>query len=176
MSSLSVYHHQQPQQPEKILNHVEDITRVLADLQIHFAQHDPKGWPGVEADPRDWQALLGELCGTAVAELPLQWCCASRQAPLEAAQREREAAEQVAEQPRICLVVGGRMLCLLQVGERLYAVRAQRGDLLVIPPGVPHGFDFGEEPHVTLLRQAVPLQSSDAPFYVWAAGFAGLDD
>lgn len=177
MSSLTVYHYQQPEQPEKILNHAEDIARLLGDLGIHFAQQADVSWPALEAEMADWQALLRALGGSVLeASHPLQWCTGSRQTPLAAALIEREGREQQAEQARACLLVGGRVLCALQAGERVYALRAGPGDLLVIPAGMRHWFDFGEEPHCTLLLQQVPLQTAGESADGLASRFPGLDD
>lgn len=60
----------------------------------------------------------------------------------------------------------------------MYSLRCEKNDLLIIPAGVPHWFDMGENPHCVTLRLfntaqgVVPSLTCDAI----ATRFPGLDD
>jgi len=48
--------------------------------------------------------------------------------------------------------VNGRGLFSLHVGERIFEVLCERGDLIGVPAGTPHWFDMGATPEFTAIR------------------------
>jgi len=76
------------------------------------------------------------------------------------------------------LFVSGRGLLNLRIGEYVYALIGERGDLVSVPAGTPQWFDFGEQPNLVLVRwfeneaaQQVQLSGDET-----AKAFPGLDD
>ena len=74
--------------------------------------------------------------------------------------------------------IAGQGWFCLHVDDHVYGVRCEKNDLLVIPAGLPHWFDMGENPHCVALRcfntaqGLVPLLTGDTI----ARRFPGLDD
>ena len=41
---------------------------------------------------------------------------------------------------------------MLHIGDQVYGVLCEKGDLLSVPDGTPHWFDMGERPNVKAIR------------------------
>lgn len=48
--------------------------------------------------------------------------------------------------------VDGQGLFMLHIGDKVYGVLCEKGDLLSVPDGTPHWFDMGERPNVKAIR------------------------
>ena len=74
--------------------------------------------------------------------------------------------------------IAGQGLYNLHIGDYVYAVRCEKNDLLVIPAGIAHWFDMGENPYLVTLR---PFNSAKGEVPVFTGNdiarlFPGLDD
>ena len=165
MSSLTVYHQSSPDVPNKLLTHGEDIAATLRDIGVGFER---------------WSVERPVQPGMAVEEV-----IAALQPQLDALMRGRDyAALEVHSQARARtygdepstagleelhsveaeghLLVAGRGLFNLHVGDYVYAVQCEKNDLLSWPAGTRYWFDRGEFPHLVALsmrpqgRAAVP--------------------
>ncbi|MEO4046543.1 acireductone dioxygenase [Pseudomonas sp. CAU 1711] len=156
MSSLTVYHQSSPQVPDKMLTHAQDIAATLAEVGAGFER-----WP-VDASIQPGQdrsevldALrpqLDELMsgrGYSSVELLSQSRARYRDEPsTEGPEEMRSTAAQG------YLLLAGRGLLNLHIGERVFAVLCEKGDLLSIPAGTRYWFDSGEFPHLLALQMA----------------------
>jgi len=86
--------------------------------------------------------------------------------PDRTALRGRFLNEHTHDDFEVRFFVDGRGLFYLHVGDRVYAVLCERGDLISVPAGVPHWFDMGEHPHLKCIR----LFTTPAG---WVAKFTG---
>ena len=156
MSHLCVFHSSNTRQPVKLLNHHEDIVRELASIGVVFEQR--KLAAAVTADTTADEVLvayqqeadrLRELHGYVLLDV-LQ---------LDESQPEKERVAQRAEMlaERVAgtwawLLVAGRCLFQLRMGEQVFALMCEKGDLLVLPEGIRYWFDAGEHPRMTAIR------------------------
>jgi 1,2-dihydroxy-3-keto-5-methylthiopentene dioxygenase len=56
----------------------------------------------------------------------------------------------------------------LHVGEQIFSVLCEKGDLISVPANVTHWFDMGENPHLACIRL---FTNPDG----WVANFTGND-
>lgn len=151
MSILSVFHHASPLQPSKVLTHHEDIAATLAEQGVRFAHqpHELRIRPGGEE-----QAVLGEARYWLDALMTEQGSRAYRlldhdsAATVDANLRD----EQVHEADEVFAVITGRAQVSLRLGEQVFAVLCEKGDVLVIPAGTRRWFDLGETPFCLAAR------------------------
>ena len=181
MSILSVYHQSTPDTPNKVLTHGDDIAATLAEQGVHFEQRDvaERIRPGTPADEviaslRDQIDGLGAELSAAVVEV--------LSVNPEHSQKDELRAGLVDERHHagkdVRFFVSGRGLLNLRIGEYVYALIGERGDLVSVPAGTPQWFDFGEQPNLVLVRwfeneaaQQVQLSGDET-----AKAFPGLDD
>lgn len=181
MSILSVYHQSTPDTPNKVLTHADDIAATLAEQGIHFEQREiaERIRPGTGED--DVAASLRGQIDRLSAELSVSVVEILSVNP-EHAQKDELRAGLVDERRHggkdVQLFVSGRGLLNVRVGEYVYALVGERGDLITVPAGAAQWFDFGEQPNLVLVRffesgeaQQVRLTGDDA-----AKAFPGLDD
>lgn len=87
---------------------------------------------------------------------------------------EREAArrkfldEHTHAEDEVRFFVNGRGLFSLHIGDRVYEVLCERGDLIGVPADTPHWFDMGPSPEFTAVRLFNNPEG-------WVAQFTGSD-
>ncbi|MBX9762204.1 MAG: acireductone dioxygenase [Pseudomonadaceae bacterium] len=181
MSSLTVTHQSTPEYPDKLLTHSEDIASTLARVGAQFAQH-PVAQPVVAGTPG---AEVLAACQVQVEHL-LSHCGFAHADVLSLCDERGEGSELATTlaQPRLCesasalYVLAGRCLLALHIGEYVYSLVCEKGDLLQLPAGCVHWLDVGEHPRVALLclfagaQQAVFLPANSA----CAGAMPGLDE
>jgi 1,2-dihydroxy-3-keto-5-methylthiopentene dioxygenase len=64
--------------------------------------------------------------------------------------------------------VDGEGLFSLHIGDRVFEVLCQKGDLISVPANTPHWFDMGPNPHFVAIRL---FNNPDG----WVARFTGSD-
>jgi 1,2-dihydroxy-3-keto-5-methylthiopentene dioxygenase len=170
MTTLSVYPQTSPEQPNKVLTHVEDIASTLAEVGVRFAH-----WPAPAAPLSDsstaavltaYQAQisqLGQETGLAAVDV---LSLASAQSPaLEF--RASHLPERSYDAEHVQLCVAGRGLLALHLGEQVFEIFCERGDLIALPAGVKHWLDVGENADFVAIRlfataeNALPRVSGD---------------
>jgi len=181
MSSLTVYHQSSPEYPNKLLTHIEDIVSTLAAVGVQFSRV-PVEQP-VTAGTADYE-LMG-ACRVQIAQLMVAHgypsaevlsLCDERGDGSELARALRQ--EQTCKPAHLHYYLAGRGLLALHIGEYVYSVLGEKGDLLLLPAGTAHWFDAGEHPRFAVLRL---FASPQVPVFTpvasdFAAAFAGLDD
>lgn len=88
--------------------------------------------------------------------------------PDRAALRQKFLSEHTHSEDEIRFFVAGRGLFTLHVGQKLYEVLCEQGDLIGVPGGARHWFDMSEAPHFIAIR----LFTNPAG---WVANFTGDD-
>ncbi|GAB4297017.1 MAG: acireductone dioxygenase [Thiohalomonadaceae bacterium] len=72
--------------------------------------------------------------------------------PQKAELRDKFLAEHVHADFEVRFFVDGSGLFYLHVGERIYMVLCEQGDLISVPANTPHWFDMGEHPDFKCIR------------------------
>lgn len=181
MSSLTVYHQSSPEYPNKLLTHLEDIASTLAAVGVQFSQVPvQQAVTAGTASDELMAACRGQVDqllsqhGYACAEVLS--LCDERGEGSELARSLR--VEQCCQPAHLHYYLAGRGLLALHIGEYVYNLLCEKGDLLRLPAGTAHWFDGGEHPRFAVLRLFDSAQVPDfAPVAGdFAAAFAGLDD
>ncbi|GGM40052.1 acireductone dioxygenase [Longimycelium tulufanense] len=82
------------------------------------------------------------------------------------AAREKFLDEHTHDEDEVRFFVEGRGCFYLHLGDRVYAVVCEAGDLMSVPAGTRHWFDMGTSPRFCAIRF---FQEEDG----WVAGFTG---
>jgi len=88
--------------------------------------------------------------------------------PDRAAFRAKFLNEHSHAEDEVRFFVAGRGLFTLHIGEKVYEVLCERGDLIGVPAGTRHWFDMSESPYFIAIR----LFTNPAG---WVAEFTGSD-
>lgn len=151
MPCLSVYAEDHPQQPYKVLGLPEHISTALAQVGVHYVHCQP-------------EQPLGAAPGE--AELLAAYPSAIRQLELLSGYRQQQLVrppaggecharcleEHTHDGPEVHLFVAGQALIAVHAAGMVYELIGEKGDALVIPPGVRHWFDGGEPAHWVAIR------------------------
>ncbi|MGJ3649398.1 1,2-dihydroxy-3-keto-5-methylthiopentene dioxygenase [Sphingomonas sp. GlSt437] len=88
--------------------------------------------------------------------------------PNREALRAKFLSEHTHAEDEVRFFVEGKGLFTLHIGDRVFNVLCERGDLISVPAGTRHWFDTGAEPNFTVLRLFVNPDG-------WVATFTGDD-
>ena len=88
--------------------------------------------------------------------------------PDRAALRQKFLNEHTHAEDEVRFFVAGRGLFSLHLGEKVYEVLCEQGDLIRVPDGTRHWFDMSERPHFVAIRL---FTNKDG----WVANFTGSD-
>ncbi|MGH8042940.1 MAG: 1,2-dihydroxy-3-keto-5-methylthiopentene dioxygenase [Rudaea sp.] len=88
--------------------------------------------------------------------------------PDRATLRQKFLSEHTHSEDEVRFFVAGRGLFTLHIGEKIYEVLCERGDLIGVPDGTRHWFDMSEAPYFIAIR----LFTNPAG---WVANFTGTD-
>lgn len=151
MSCLTVYHQSTADIPNKVLTHADDIAATLAEQGVRFEQwtaaaplqRESSAQEMIAAYQASIDALMSERGYRHVALISV-----SDEPP----QDTRLLAEHVRDEDEARLFVSGRGQFSLHIGEYVYVLLCEKNDLLVVPAGVAHWFDLGENPRMVAIR------------------------
>ncbi len=152
MTHLCVFHNSNPLQPIKLLNHFDDIARELAEAGVELAQLniDKPGSSTGDQLLQTYQQQVHSLQQKyGLADMDV-FALSGGQESSEA--RQKYLREHSHNQLKLRLIVAGRARYYLHINEQVYALQCSRGDLLVLPAGLKHWFDAGEQAEITMLR------------------------
>jgi len=176
MSYVAVYSVASPDTPNKVLTHFDDIVSTLAEHGVRFARWQPSPIEKGASDEQmitAYQAQIAALGYTCVEVLRV-----AVDQPQQAEQRAGSLEERRCSADDVRFFVAGQGLFCLHIGDYVYAVRCEKNDLLVIPAGVAHWFDMGENPNFVVLRLFDAAKGGE-PVFIGddiARRFPGLDD
>ncbi|MFI8383806.1 acireductone dioxygenase [Pseudomonas sp. NPDC079086] len=181
MSSLTVYHQSSPEYPNKLLTHAEDINSTLAAVGVQFSQAPVQ--QAVTAGTASEELMAASrvqidqlMTAHGYASAEILSLCDERGEGSELARALRQ--EQACQPAHLHYYLAGRGLLALHIGEYVYSLLCEKGDLVGLPAGIAHWFDAGEHPRFAMLRL---FDSRQVPGFVpvegdFAAAFTGLDD
>ncbi|SDU43024.1 1,2-dihydroxy-3-keto-5-methylthiopentene dioxygenase [Geopseudomonas guangdongensis] len=180
MSSLTVYHQSQPEQPEKMLTDPADIASTLATVGVRFERWAANAPIAPGASPVEVIAAYHHEIEKLMFEegyVTVDVVSMDRNHPQKAELRAKFLDEHTHGEDEVRFFVAGRGLFCLHVDERVYAVLCEKNDLISVPAGTKHWFDMGEEPHFVAIRlfnnpEGWVAQFTGDPI---AAGFPGLE-
>lgn len=88
--------------------------------------------------------------------------------PQKDALRQKFLSEHVHSEDEVRFFVAGQGQFTLHIGQRIYDVLCEKGDLIGVPGGIPHWFDMGPNPHFVAIRLFTNPEG-------WVANFTGDD-
>lgn len=171
MSRLRIFAENHPEQPGVVTGDHAEMARHLGAIGVRFEQ-----WQAAEAivpgDPpekvlaaydRDIQRLKSENGYQAVDVISLD-----PDHPEREALRRKFLDEHTHSEDEVRFFVAGSGLFTLHVGDQVYEVLCEAGDLIGVPDGTPHWFDMGPSPHFVAIRLFTNVEG-------WVANFTGTD-
>lgn len=171
MSRLRVYDQRKPTQPLSTLLDHAAIARELAAVGVRFerwAANQPIA-PGASQDEvlaayhDDIERLQHERGYQAVDVISL-----AADHPQKDALRKKFLSEHTHSEDEVRFFVAGQGQFTLHIGERIYDVLCEAGDLIGVPGGTRHWFDMGPNPHFVAIRLFTNPEG-------WVAKFTGED-
>ncbi|MBO0495448.1 acireductone dioxygenase [Pseudomonas sp. Marseille-Q1929] len=175
MSYVAVYHVATPDTPNKVLTHLDDIVATLAEHGVRFERWQPspieKGASAADMIAA-YQVQIDSLGYDNVDVFSVTGADLQKDHARAQLLKERRYSEDHAR-----FFIAGQGLIALHVEDYVYAVRCEKNDVLLIPAGLPHWIDIGENPHFVTLH-LFNTATGDAALTddVIALGFPGLDD
>lgn len=176
MSYVAVYHVATPDTPNKVLTHFEDIAATLAEHGVRFERWQPSPIEKGASDAAIIAAYQAQIDALGYASVEV--VSVSGDHPQKAELRAQLLAERRNSNDEVRFFIAGQGLFTLHIGDYVYAVRCEKNDLLVVPAGMAHWFDMGENPHFVTLR-LFNTATSGEPGLTGddiALRFPGLDD
>ena len=176
MSYVAVYHVATPDTPNKVLTHFDDIAAALAEHGVRFERWQPSPIEKGGGDAEMIAAYQEQI--NALGYASVQVLSVTNDHPQKAELRAQYLEERRYSDDEVRFFIAGVGLFAVHVGEYIYAVRCEKNDLLVIPAGIAHWFDIGENPHLVTLRLFNNAQGQVPAFTgdEIARRFPGLDD
>ncbi|KTB65208.1 acireductone dioxygenase [Pseudomonas fluorescens] len=176
MSYVAVYSVASPDTPNKVLTHYEDIVATLAEHGVRFERWQPVPIEKGATDAQLIAAYKAQIQASGYADARVLKVTEDHLQKAEV--RAGFLAERRYSEDAVRFIIAGQGLFSLHIGAYVYAVRCEKNDLLVIPAGMPHWIDMGENPHFVTLRlcskaeECIPEFTEDDI----ARRFPGLDD
>ncbi|MGY2233069.1 1,2-dihydroxy-3-keto-5-methylthiopentene dioxygenase [Pseudomonas tolaasii] len=176
MSYVAVYHIATADTPNKVLTHFDDIASTLAEHGVRFERWQPAPIEKGASDADIIAAYQPQI--DALGYRSVEVVRITSDHPQKDEGRAGFLGERRYSEDEVRFFVAGQGLFSLHVGDYVYAVRCEKNDLLVIPAGLAHWFDMGENPHFVTLRPFNSAQGSVPEFTgdALSRDFPGLDD
>jgi 1,2-dihydroxy-3-keto-5-methylthiopentene dioxygenase len=169
MSELIVYTEQADRQ--LATRDPQDIKQVLSEIGVRFEQWQPSA-PVQAGDTQD--AILAAYRADVeriVAEegfVTVDVISISADNPNKIALRQKFLSEHIHTEDEVRFFVDGCGLFYLHVGNAVYSVLCEKGDLISVPANTLHWFDLGSEPSLAAIRF---FNNPDG----WVAQYSGSD-
>lgn len=168
MSALTIYPDSQPDQGRQFLEFTE-IAGQLSGLGVQFER-----WQADQAFSSDADAdAVLQAYQSSIDKLKQQFgfqsvdvISLSADHPNKEALRQKFLAEHTHSDFEVRFFVEGKGLFYLHVGDQVYAVLCEQGDLISVPANTTHWFDMGENPAFKCIRL---FTTEDG----WVAEFTG---
>ena len=171
MSQLRIFAHDSPD--TVILETVEqaEIARELGDAGVRFERWEANARlaPG-EAQDKILEAYAAEIErlkheeGYQAVDVVSMW----PDHPEREAARRKFLDEHTHAEDEVRFFVRGKGLFSLHIGDRVFEVLCERGDLIGVPANTAHWFDMGPKPEFTAIRIFNNPEG-------WVAHFTGSD-
>ena len=155
MSSLTVYHESNPEQPLKLLTHAEDIASTLGELGVRFQRWAANAPVAPGASQEEVIAAYRPEIDRLIQERGYQTVdviSMHPEHPQKEALRAKFLEEHRHNEDEVRFFVAGQGLFTLHIDDHVYAVQCEKNDLISVPAGTRHWFDMGERPHFVAIR------------------------
>ena len=155
MSRLRIFSEADPSHPMLVASTHEYIAEQLAKIGVRFEQWQTTSElePGASHD-----AVLAAYCSH-IDEIVLEKgfrvvdvVSIAPDHPEREAMRKKFLDEHFHKEDEVRFFVAGSGLFTLHVGERVYEILCEQGDLIGVPDSTKHWFDMGPEPHFIAVR------------------------
>tara|TARA_R110002073_G_scaffold2938_4_gene19413 strand:- start:209628 stop:210173 length:546 start_codon:yes stop_codon:yes gene_type:complete len=171
MSALKIFSDSAPSTPLLDTQQRDVIEQQLHDVGIRFEQWNTQEeiQPGAAAEDvmrayrQDIDRLISEQGYQTVDVVSL-----SSDHPDKATLRKKFLDEHRHSEDEVRFFVAGSGLFTLHLGNKVYEVLCQQGDLISVPANTPHWFDMGPNPYFVAIRL---FNNPDG----WVANFTGDD-
>ena len=171
MSRLRIFDECQPRHPRSVHENYADIARELREVGVRFEQwqaNQPVA-PGasqeavIAAYHADIERLMREEGYQSVDVISL-----TPDHPDRAALRQKFLSEHTHSEDEVRFFVAGAGQFTLHIGDKVYDVLCEQGDLIGVPDGTRHWFDMSESPYFVAIRLFTNKEG-------WVANFTGSD-
>lgn len=171
MSRLRIFDECQPHHPRSVHENYTDIARELREVGVRFEQwqaNQPVA-PGasqeavIAAYHADIERLMREEGYQSVDVISL-----TPDHPDRAALRQKFLSEHTHSEDEVRFFVAGAGQFTLHIGDKVYDVLCEQGDLIGVPDGTRHWFDMSESPYFVAIRLFTNKEG-------WVANFTGSD-
>jgi 1,2-dihydroxy-3-keto-5-methylthiopentene dioxygenase len=160
--------------PSTVLRETRDHARIAAELGqtgVRFEQWQANAplTPGASQDEviaaykADIDRLMAENGYKAVDVISL-----NPDHPQKDALRQKFLNEHTHSEDEVRFFVAGSGLFTLHIGDKVYEVLCEAGDLIGVPDNTTHWFDMGPAPHFIAIRLFTNVEG-------WVANFTGSD-
>jgi 1,2-dihydroxy-3-keto-5-methylthiopentene dioxygenase len=171
MSRLRIFTAEQPHTTPSIHEDHAAITRELAKVGVRFEQWEASQpvEPGasqeevIAAYRSDIDRLMREEGYQAVDVISLK-----PDHPDRATLRQKFLSEHTHSEDEVRFFVAGAGQFTLHIGDKIYDVLCEQGDLIGVPDGTRHWFDMSESPYFVAIRLFTNKEG-------WVANFTGSD-
>lgn len=155
MSELKIFSETNPADPELVSTSHDSITDQLRRVGVRFERWQANAdlAPGaaqeavIDAYREDINRLMEEDGYQTVDVISL-----SPDHPDKQALRKKFLSEHYHSEDEVRFFVNGEGLFSLHIGDKVYEVLCQRGDLISVPAKTTHWFDMGPHPDFTAIR------------------------
>lgn len=155
MSRLRIFSDSDPSQPLQVSDNYPVIAEQLGHIGVRFERWETRHRLPPRAEEAQVFQAYREDIGRLVQENGFQSVDVVSIAPdhpQRDALRAKFLDEHTHEEAEVRFFVAGSGLFVLHVGERVYEVLCEQGDLIGVPDGTTHWFDMGPEPCFTAIR------------------------
>ena len=171
MSELKIFNEQEPL---RVLVHTQVVSEITSHLKragVRFEQWHTNAAikPGDSTDAvlaayrKDIDRLIAEEGYQTVDVVSL-----NSSAPNKMELRKKFLSEHTHGEDEVRFFVGGEGLFTLHIGNQVFEVLCQQGDLISVPAKTPHWFDMGPNPHFIAIRLFNNPEG-------WVAHYTGTD-
>ena len=155
MSILTLYQESAPQQPLKMLTHVEYIAATLAEVGVRLERWEASAPIAAGASPEEVIAAYRPQIDRLMSErgyVTVDVVSLTAEHPQKAELRAKFLEEHRHAEDEVRFFVDGRGLFTLHIDDKVYAVLCEKNDLISVPAGTRDWFDMGEDPHFVAIR------------------------
>jgi 1,2-dihydroxy-3-keto-5-methylthiopentene dioxygenase len=171
MSRLRIFDGQHPHSPLSVHEDHASIARELSKVGVRFEQWEASQpvTPGASQDEviaayrADIDRLMREEGYQSVDVISL-----TPDHPDRATLRKKFLSEHTHSEDEVRFFVAGAGQFTLHIGDKVYDVLCEQGDLIGVPDGTRHWFDMSESPYFVAIRL---FTNKDG----WVANFTGSE-
>lgn len=171
MSQLRIYEETQPKSAVYNSDQHQDIANRLAEEGVRFERWTTESsiTPGAPQEQviRAYQEPIDKLMSEQ-GYITVDVISLSSDHPEKATLRKKFLDEHTHSEDEVRFFVAGQGLFSLHIGDQVYEVLCEQGDLISVPANTPHWFDMGPNPEFVAIRLFNNPEG-------WVANFTGSE-